>query len=275
MFFGNGFGPLTRPFNRRISGRVLNNVDVITVREKLSLGELESLSVTKPAIRLTADPALLVSRVAPEQLIYKIFTDEGIPVGKRYIGFSVRQYQITASAADPRSNEDYLSAIAMAADDFCTVHNMLPVFIPTEYPRDVRQSEKVLNLMKTKGYVIKRLYTIPETLGIISKMEMMVGMRLHALIFAANLGVPVVSIEYQPKIEGFIDYIAQPSAGTMINLKYESLRALMEVVWEDRIAIRERLSVTMDILRKKAFDNVTIAAELLDGVNREYKAERM
>jgi len=297
MFFGNGFGPLDKPFNRRISGRVLNCADVITVRERLSLGELESLAVTKPAIRLTADPALLVSEAAPERQVDAIFANEGIPEGMKYIGFSVREYYAAAggesgggsrggagrrrggagrgdagnaggeSGCGNRAGayEEYLPAIARAADDFCAAHNVLPVFLPTEYPRDVRQIEKVLKLMKTRGYVVRQRYSVTETLGIVAKMEMMVAMRLHALIFAANMGVPVVSIEYQPKIEGFIKYIEQPSAGRMENLEYGSLLSLMESVWEDRENIRGRLAAIMDDLRKKAYDNVNIAAEMLDG----------
>ena len=275
MFFGNGVGPLIKPFNRRVSGRVLNHVDAITVREKLSLGELESLAVTKPVIKLTADPALLVSKTAPGGEIDEIFEKEGIPAGKQYVGFSVRDHK-TASAAAARtvpavtgdsgdSGEEYLLAIAMAADDFCAKHDILPVFLPTEYPRDVRQIEKVMGLMKTQAYVIRTRYTVPQTLGIVARMDMMAAMRLHALIFAANLGVPVISIEYQPKIEGFINYIGQESAGRMENLKYESLRNLMERVWEDRAEIREHLSQTMSELRKKASDNVEIALKLLDG----------
>ena len=283
MFFGNGFGPLLKPLNRRVSGRVLNHADIITAREKLSLGELESLNVTKPVIRLTADPALLVSDAAPEQDIDMIFSSEGIPAGKRYIGFSVRDYQAatpideTAGGGGNVSrrgggnvsrrgggNEDYLRAIAKAADDFSAAHDIIPVFLPTEYPRDVRQIDKVLKLMKTPGHIIRQRYTVAQTLGIVARMEMMVAMRLHALIFAANLGVPVVSIEYQPKIAGFVDYIGQYSAGRMENLEYESLYALMENVWSNRADIRERLAVTMGELREKAYDNVILAAELLD-----------
>jgi polysaccharide pyruvyl transferase CsaB len=274
MFFGNGVGPLNKPFNRRASGRVLNHVDVITVREKLSLGELESLAVTRPLIRLTADPALLVSKTAPDAEVDEIFANEGIPAGKRYVGFSVRDHKTATAAAAPNApdsgatgdpGEKYLMAIAMAADDFCAKHDVLPVFLPTEYPRDVRQIEKVMGLMKTPAYVISGRYTVPRTLGVVARMDMMVAMRLHALIFAANLGVPVISIEYQPKIEGFINYIGQASAGRMENLEYASLRTLMEQVWNNRADIRERLAPTMDELREKAYDNVEIALKLLDG----------
>ncbi|MDR3120462.1 MAG: polysaccharide pyruvyl transferase CsaB [Clostridiales bacterium] len=265
MFFGNGFGPLIKPLNRKVSGRVLNCADVITVREELSLRELEALSVTKPVIRLTADPALLVTQAAPPETVDALFEREGIPAGRVYVGFSVRDYPV--ADAKGGAGDAYLGAIAKAADEMARRHGVVPVFIPMEHPRDVMQIEKVLSLMSTVGYLVKNRNSVPETLGIISRMEMMVAMRLHALIFAANLGVPVVSIEYQPKIEGFVNYIGQASAGKMENLQFDTLFALMDEVWANRAAIRDSLAVTMGNLREKAFHNAEIAAALLDGID--------
>ena len=34
-------------------------------------------------------------------------------------------------------------------------------------------------------------------------MELLIGMRLHALIYAAISGIPVIGLVYEPKIEGF------------------------------------------------------------------------
>ena len=259
MFFGNGLGPLIKPFNRRVSGKVLNYADVITVREQLSLKELESLQVTKPSISLTADPALLVTNIADAETVDLLFAKEGIPANQTYIGFSVRDYPVPGS-----NSEDYLLAIARAADQMAEQYDVVPVFIPMEHTRDIRQISKVLDLMKTKGYMVENTYSVRQILGVFSRMEMVVAMRLHALIFAANLGVPVVSIEYQPKIEGFIQYIGQPSAGKMETLKFENLFMIMDKVWQQRTEIREQLAVTMESLRKKAYQNVQIAVNLLE-----------
>ncbi|MDR1438950.1 MAG: polysaccharide pyruvyl transferase CsaB [Clostridiales bacterium] len=260
MFFGNGFGPLTGPFNRKVSGKVLNRADAITVREELSLRELAALGVTKPMIGLTADPALLVNEIAPPDAIDRLFERESIPAGKVYVGFSVRDYPVPGT-----ESKGYLRAIAMSADAMAERHGIVPIFIPMEYPRDVRQIELVMSLMRAKGYIVKNKYPVPQILGVIARMEMMVAMRLHALIFAANLGVPVVAVEYQPKIEGFINYIGQASAGKMENLKFEALFPLIEEVWRGRAGVRRRLAGTMEGLRAKARLNVDIAVGLLSG----------
>ena len=45
--------------------------------------------------------------------------------------------------------------------------------------------------------------------------SMVVSMRLHALIFAAGQGVPVVGISYDPKVSGFMDYLDQKNYVTL------------------------------------------------------------
>ena len=40
-------------------------------------------------------------------------------------------------------------------------------------------------------------------------MKLVISMRLHALIFAAGQGTPVVGISYDPKVSGFMDYLGQ------------------------------------------------------------------
>jgi len=263
MFFGNGIGPLTRPLNRRASGAALNRVDVITVREELSLHELASLGVTRPQIRLTADPALLVTSLAEPELVQDLFRTEGIPEGRVYVGFSVRDYPSPRGAGAGAGGDGYLEAIARAADEMSARHGVAPVFVPMEFPRDVAVTEKVLARMKGEAYAVRNQYPIPTTLGLIAKMDMMVAMRLHALIFAANFGVPVVAVEYQPKIEGFVNYIGQASAGKMENLRYDALMEIMERAWAGRAAIRAELAGVMASLREKAHDNAEIAVGLL------------
>jgi len=56
MIFAQGFGPLSGRINRFLARSILNKADLITLRDKDSLNSLKGLGVTKPAIKLTADP---------------------------------------------------------------------------------------------------------------------------------------------------------------------------------------------------------------------------
>ena len=57
MVYANGIGPVNYKVNRFLTRNVVNQVDLITLREETSCIELESLNITRPNILVTADPA--------------------------------------------------------------------------------------------------------------------------------------------------------------------------------------------------------------------------
>jgi len=255
MFYANGIGPLNKINNKNLTRKILNQVDVITLREKLSLCELESLNINRPNIVLTADPALTVEP-GPLSDVDEIFKKEGIDCQGPFIGFSVRRWQ---------GYEKYEKVIAQAADYALEKYGLTPLFIPMHYPDDIYEIEKVVSLMKGKGYIIRNKYTVPQTLGIISRTQLLIGMRLHALIFAASLGIPLIGLVYEPKIEGFLQYVDQVSAGHVKDLEYDKLKALIDQVWNNRAKISDKLKSDIFDLKQKALENAKIAVNLVNG----------
>jgi len=45
-----------------------------------------------------------------------------------------------------------------------------------------------------------------EALSVLGGMKLVFGLRLHSLIFAASRGVPVVGVNYDSKIRGFMEF---------------------------------------------------------------------
>jgi len=254
MFYANGIGPLNKNANKDITQKILNRVDVITLREQLSLQELKNLRIDKPRIIVTADPALTVC-AAPESEMDELLVKEGVDFPGPYVGFSVRKWQ---------GYERYEKIIAMTADHMIDKYGVKPVFIPMHYPDDLSIIESVVAKMKGKGYVIRNKYSVSQTIGIISKMELLIGMRLHALIFAASLGVPMVGLAYEPKIEGFLQYVNQASAGDVRKLEFEKLMRLTDDVWNRRYEIRKQLQKNICKLKERALENARIAVDLID-----------
>ena len=60
------------------------------------------------------------------------------------------------------------------------------------------------------------------------KMEAVVSMRLHALIFAAGLGVPLVGVVYDPKVSGFLDYLQEKRYLDLRDVTVEALTAQVD-----------------------------------------------
>jgi len=256
MFYASGIGPINKKFNRSITRKIINNVDVITLREKYSLNELKSLNINKPEIHITADPVLTLDPELDER-IYTVMSNEGIDSNNRFVGFSIREWD---------NRERYIELFAKTADYVYEKYNLLPVFIPMQYPDDIKIIQDVAKLMKTKAYIIKNEYSVTDIFGIISKMEMLIGMRLHSLIYAAILEVPTVGIIYEPKVEAFLQAIqlSESSTGDISELTLERICHTFDHVWENRNSIKKHLKSVTPALKEKAYESAHIALNLLE-----------
>ncbi|HOM02309.1 MAG TPA: polysaccharide pyruvyl transferase CsaB [Acetivibrio sp.] len=254
MIYANGIGPLNKEKNRRLTKKVVNQVDVITLREELSCEELRNLNIQKPNIKVTADPAFTIMPEKNER-INQLLISEGIDPNEQFIGISVRRWG---------EHEKYENVIAALADYIVEKYGVKPLFIAMHYPGDLAIIQNIMSKMKHKSFVISHKPTVSEMLGIIGKTQMLIGMRLHALIFAASLGIPVIGMVYEPKVEGFMQYVKQVSAGHVSSLELEHMKRLVDETWENRESIKKDLETTTVLLKDKALENAKIAIEMID-----------
>lgn len=257
MLYANGIGPLTKSNNRQMTQRIVNRVDVITLRENMSYKELMDLHINKPKIHVTADPALTIEPAGDEE-IDSIFIKEGINSEGPFVAFSVRKWE---------DHEKYKDIIAQTADYVAAKYGAKIVFLPMQYPGDLAVTESIVSKMKQKCHIIRNKYEAKYILGIIKRMEILIGMRLHTLIFAASTGVPIIGLEYEQKVEGFLEYINQASkasAGHVKDLDFEKLKAMVDDIWSRRPEIRSELNNITADLKQKALENARIAVNLIE-----------
>lgn len=203
MMYGCGIGPVYGSIHRRIAAHIINrNVDIITLRDEDSLRELKQMGVDHPRIVRTADPTICIQPLASHQTVQLMQRLE-ITGDASYIGFSVREWKGFDRAAPE---------IARAANQVWEIYHMIPVFISMEHPNDVLAAKKVMQYLSCPHILIEEQLTISETLSLLSRMSVVVGMRLHSLIFAAENGVPCVGISYDVKVDGFLRSIGQEEA---------------------------------------------------------------
>ena len=258
MFYANGIGPLKKSLNRLLTKKIINKVDIITLREELSYDELKHLEISKPRILLTADAALTITdgySCNENSIINKL----GLNNGKLLLGISLRKYP----GHERIEHEKYESVIAQAIDHAVDSYGVYPVFFPMQYPEDVPILENVAAKLQHESLIIKYKLDIFETYELIASMKMLIGMRLHALIFSAIATVPMVGLVYDPKIQGFLDCIHQPSAGNVLDLEYDKLVELVDYVWENKEDIQKQLSHSIPLLKEKALENARVAVELI------------
>mgnify|MGYP002233024432 CR=1 FL=1 len=103
---------------------------------------------------------------------------------------------------------------------------------------------------------------IEVTIGILSRMKTVVGIRLHSLMFSAGQGVPVVGMSYDIKVDGFLKYIGSRTCLQLSSVKAEPLCRLIDECVSG--ALDNEVHRTAEMLRERESENVKGAAKLLN-----------
>lgn len=257
MMYGCGIGPVNHKSDRRLSGRIINeNVDVITLRDQHSLAELQSMNVTKPRIVLAADPTVNLPSASPENAI-SMLERAGLKPGEgqHYLGITVRPWP---------SFESKCSVIAAAAEYAYHTYGLIPVFIPIEARRDVGAATQVASHLHQVPYaILSDCAHAEQAIALFSQMDVVLSMRLHALVFAAAQGVPLVGIVYDPKVSSFLEFVGQDLHTPLEELEPDKLKAHLDQAVSrlgDRALLEEKAQQLLDLER----NNLLCAKELLN-----------
>ena len=108
-------------------------------------------------------------------------------------------------------------------------------------PYDVDVSRKVQELMESPSYILQGWFRAPELMGMIGCAEFILAMRLHTLIFAARMGVPLLGMVYDPKVSYYLDTLEMPSVGSVENIDTDSALLAIRDVAENRETYAQRL----------------------------------
>ena len=249
LMYGCGIGPVSLKKNRRLAGTIIDRyADVITLRDPQSETELRDMGVTKPEIRLTADPALLLNPAA-EDKVQNFLLSQGLKPDQKYVMFVLRPWE---------GVEDKLPLFAKEAERLYAEKGLFPVFFALEPNRDLAISKKTAEMVQCPCHVIAAPHDGHLIVGLMKRMTAVISMRLHALIFAAGQGIPLVGVVYDPKVSGFLDYLGQKRYVLLDDLQAESLRAMTEE------AVAEHGTYCADNLRRLAEENEAAARQLLE-----------
>ncbi len=255
QMYGCGIGPVTRESHRKLAARVLNrSVDVITLREPDSLEELRAMGVSKPEVLLTADPALTLRR-APDDQTDSVLLRAGIPPRGRYLCFALRRW---------KGFEEKAPLFGAAARYAYETYGLTPVFAAVEKHQDPGAGQLAARGLTIPHYFLSDAGGAGTIIGALSRMEVVVSMRLHALIFAAGQGIPLAGVVYDPKVSSFLRYIGQELFVDLQALTEENLREMIDRACA-QAARPDAQAAAVERLQGMEQRNVEVARRLLEG----------
>lgn len=203
FIYAQGIGPVNRGIFAPLIKNVMQKSTYISVRDEQSAQYLKKIGVTKQ-IDVVPDPVM--GMPLPERIEFAEKTSE-LPV----IGISVRFW---------REDRADLQRVADALVELSQKRDVCIRFLPFHTPDDIEASKYVMSYMQV-GFSAKSKLELAyvgddpqQMLYAVSQCDVLFGMRLHALIYAANRKIPLLGLSYDPKIDQFLKRINALPIGT-------------------------------------------------------------
>ncbi len=261
MVYAQGVGPLRKKRNRRLSAWLLNKAALITVRDQESAADLKEMGV-KGEIIVTADPVLSLKKTDFPPKV-------GAEILKRYHLEPDQEGKLLGVYLRPWGKNSYLPALAEALGEMHQQGWQI-VLIPMQFPGDIAIAREISRLLGNENLILLREnYTVGELLALTGNLDLVIGMRLHALIMAAVMGVPMVGLAYDPKIDRFLRQSGQIPLLSVNNLEAQALVEVLTWVVERKEEIKSEIEKRTAEMYQRAWRTARLALELLENIASE------
>jgi len=244
--YAQGVGPLRSGAARWLARQALSRAQVITLRDPGSMALVRQIGVTKPQPVLVADPAFALE---PENA-------DGCRVSlppRPRVMFALRPWP---GAGD---REVVYARVILRVCTELGAHVTLLAFQPEV---DLDMAHRIVGLCEADGHVrpqIVAFYGAPgDALSTIAQADLVVGMRLHSLIFAASAGVPAVAIDYDPKVRAMAE---RAGYGHVVSVDASPEQIIQVVLdaWKQRDMVRVELARRVPGLKRQAHEAARLA----------------
>ena len=279
MIYAQGIGPLIRPFNRWLTARLLERVSLICVRDEQSLDELAKLDMNWVAMDLTADPVLALTAASPD-IGQRILVDLGMKRAVPESEEGISEGPLIGVSIRPWAGSEHLLQVLEEVLLRLVREGAKLILIPMHYPGDDAITEELRTRLSlameredakdgtVRGEAVNLCvlpggYGVLDLISLIENFNLMIGVRLHALVFAAIASTPAIAISYDPKVDHFAARMKQACAGSIAEVQADGLYELACDCLAEEQAIRRQNRELSEELRREAQRSAERAARLV------------
>ncbi|MBI3997598.1 MAG: polysaccharide pyruvyl transferase CsaB [Armatimonadetes bacterium] len=245
---GQGIGPVRRRWVLGLARRAFGRAAAISVRDGDSARTLVALGIRQPVHR-GADLAFLMPPPPPDR-VRALLVRWGLEAYGTRIGLAPRPWPGLLN----------IGAFAEAVRQFADRRRAAVAVFPFDLVRDRAVASALAEA--TRGRLVEA-ESPQDLLGLIGAMDMMIGVRLHALVFAAAQGVPAVGLAYDPKVSAFMVETGLPGL-LPVEATGTALQDALAATWDARDALRARLLAVLPGFRAAAAAGVATAVAVLE-----------
>lgn len=201
--YAQGIGPVERKIFHPMIRSVFNRCEMVSVRDEASAALLRRMGVRHDVMAV------------PDPVLGLPWFDEGkpdLPPDKErvpVVGVAIRFW---------RKDRDDLGQVAAGLNLLAERRPVRIRFLPMHPPHDTDASrfvlERLSRLARENAEVVEGAESPMDMVEQVAGCDLLIGMRLHALIYAATQRVPLLGISYDPKIDRFLGLIGERPAGS-------------------------------------------------------------
>lgn len=247
--YAQGMGPINHRLSKFIVKNTFNKIEKITVRDNGSKSLLDEIGVKKPLL-VVPDPVIGLDNNA----FHSNWMASQNLKKHSYIAVSVREWP---------SEITYKQKIADSLDQLARSGESI-LFVPMHGEHDAKTSVEVAHLMKEASLISPADLSIEEKIAVIGQSKLLIGMRLHSLIFSAIYYTPFIALSYDPKIDAFADIVQQPIIGHVEKDNWDGNQLFEKAtnVLENRDSIEYMMRNKVQALQEEAVITAKLALEV-------------
>jgi polysaccharide pyruvyl transferase CsaB len=282
--WGLGAEPLWTLFGRLLARLIVHSSDRFSVRDAASKRLLVRAGVRPERVAVTADPAMLLE---PEDVAADWPQD-----GRPTVMFCIRHLPLIT----PWFNLNYLLPVAVRhrlglelKHEPGRVENLVEtvargirvtvqefgaraVLMPLWPGRDdemldlVEQAARQMGVGEEDMHRAQVEHTPGKFSGYVGKADLLVSMRLHALIFASVQGVPMLALSYARKVRGLMEMLDAERWVVEVERRTpppEELEMKLRLLWDARAKEAARLQTKADEARRVAMSDAKAIVTML------------
>jgi polysaccharide pyruvyl transferase CsaB len=254
MVFAQSIGPLDF-WGRAMVRNFCKGLRAATVRDERSCSLLRSLLPGVPVER-TADPVFLFEPGGePLDLAAEGLAGEDAPL----VIVSVRKWQGADATAQ---------AMANAVDHLAARYGARAAFLPLGGPPDAEIATTIIRRCGSTPVLLPD-YPLGQAAQVIGRASLVIGMRLHALVIAARLGVPFLALPYDPKVTALLEDLRYPAGPLFVPGRPlppgDEIARRLDDAWARRAELAAHLASVRAEIEQLAERNFDVLDELVSG----------
>jgi len=234
------FGPFAYKWQEEYAASVLQDLDLVSVREEYS-HELLKKHKIKNLIR-SADTSMFINLKKQKK------TNQFV------LGFTIRKW-LNEKEQIKFENIFINSIVSFSNKVNLIVQPIIQVDAPEYGDLDAQLTKEISDKLKKEGLRVKEIIKIQDlkkSVTIYGKINLLLGMRMHSNILAALQGTPFVAIGYEHKTQGISkDLGMEEYCIDIIEISEDKLVKKLVKAYQNRLYLERTIDTSVKRIRKE------------------------